>query len=557
MSSLNSAAGHRPDRLRKSLVCLCLILLTAAVYAPVRHFEFVRYDDGDYIATNPHVLGGFTRQNVVWAFTEFHSDNWHPLTWLSHMFDVKCYGLNPGAHHLTNVIFHSVNAVLLFLVLVGLTSALWRSAFVAAVFAWHPLHVESVAWISERKDVLSTFFWILAIAAYVFYVRQPKPRRYLLVVLCFALGLMSKPMLVTLPFVLLLLDYWPLQRASFASGEGRKWLSLAVEKLPLVVLAIASSVVTLLAQRSALITLDRLPFAARLSNALVSYTAYLEKAVWPTNLAVFYPMRDSIQLWQLAPAVLFLLGVTTLAIATAKRHPYLLVGWLWFVGTLAPVIGIMQVGPQAMADRYMYVPIIGLSIMVAWGLPRLFMATMSSARQARAVLLTASVAALITCVGLTTTQITYWHDSLRLFEHALAVTEDNWFAHGNVAVSLGKKGEVPEAITHYRELLRIKPGSVEALNNLAWYLASYHDDRYRNGAEALKLAERALELSPNPDPSTLDTLAVALADNHRFEEAIQRAERARDLALSRGNTELVNRINKRLELYKQGRTYRE
>lgn len=541
------------------LVCICLILLTTAVYAPVRHYDFVSYDDGDYITKNPHVLEGFTHQNIVWALTHFHSSNWHPVTWLSHMLDVKLWGRNAGGHHLTNVAFHAANACLLLLVLTSMTGAIWRSVFVAAVFALHPLHVESVAWISERKDVLSAFFWILTMAAYLRYVRRPQVKKYLLVVLCFALALMSKPMAVTIPFVLLLLDYWPLRRANLQSSDLHKWLRLAAEKLPLVVLAIISSVITFLAQQSggALIPLDYLPLPVRLGNALVSYTAYLSKSVWPVNLAVFYPMQGSIPSWQLATALLLLLAGTAVAIITAKRHPHLLVGWLWFVGTLVPVIGIVQVGNQAMADRYMYMPLVGLSIMVAWGAPRLISATIASAKRGQIALIAASVSALVACTAVTANQLAYWQDSLRLFQHALAVTKDNWLAHGNVAISLGKKGEIREAMTHYRELLRIRPASVEALNNLAWYLASYRDDRCRNGVEALMLAEHALQLSPKPDPSTLDTLAVALAENHRFEEAVKKAEEARDLALSRENTGLAGQISERLELYKKGLTYRE
>jgi tetratricopeptide (TPR) repeat protein len=535
-----------------------LVLGTVAVYAPVRNYDFVSYDDGDYITKNPYVLGGLTWQDFVWAFTKFHSDNWHPLTWLSHMLDVQCYGLNPGGHHVTNVIIHSLNAVLLFLVFVGVTGAIWRSAFVAAIFAWHPLHVESVAWISERKDVLSGFFWILTMAAYLLHIRQPKLSRYfILVAFCFALGLMSKPMLVTLPFVLLLLDYWPLRRASLMRSDVRKWLSLAVEKIPLFILAIISSVITFLAQREAIITLHRLPFPVRLNNAIISYAAYLSKFVWPVNLAVFYPMQDSIHFWQLTAAVVALLAGTTVAIATAKRHPYLLVGWLWFIGTLVPVIGIVQVGNQAMADRYMYIPLIGLSIATAWGVPNLVRVIIWSEMSRRVALPVISGAVLIASIVTTAKQLAYWQNSLRLFQHTLAVTKDNWFAHGNIAISLGNKGDIAGAITHYRELLRIKPDSVEALNNLAWYLASSNDDRYRNGTEALELAERALQLSPNPDPSTLDTLATALAENHRFAEAIAEAERARDIALYRTDSELADRISERIELYKKGLPYRK
>ncbi len=546
-------------RMLQLLTCLTLGLGTLLLYAPARNYEFVRYDDGDYIYQNPHVADGPTGQNVVWAFTQFHSNNWHPLTWLSHMLDVKLWGLNAGDHHITSVVFHATNAVLLFLVLARMTGAPWRSAFVAALFAWHPLHVESVAWISERKDVLSAFFWILTMAAYDFYVRRSNLWRYSLVFVCLGLGLMCKPMLVTLPFILLLLDYWPLQRAKFSFEESRTWLWLAAEKLPLIALAIASSVVTFVAQQhgGALVPLEHLSLQLRLSNAVTSYSIYLAKAFWPAHLAVFYPMRGPIPAWQWAGSVLVLLTVTSMVVATAKRYPYLATGWFWFMGMLVPVIGIVQAGDQAMADRYMYLALIGPSIMVAWAVPDLIKATIVHVKQAQIVLAAAFAVVLVACIALTARQLSYWHNSLSLFQHALAVTTDNWFAHGNVAISLGNQGQIGEAIAHYRELLRIKPASVEALNNLAWHLATSRDDQYRNGAEALRLAERALELSQPADASTLDTLAAALAENRRFDEAGKKAEQARDLAISRENPELARQISERLELYKQGFTYRK
>jgi protein O-mannosyl-transferase len=557
-ASNQDSPSARQIWLTKVSICLALAVGTLVIYSPVRHYQFLNYDDNDYITQNSHVVTGFACPNFAWAFTRFHSSNWHPLTWLSHMLDVQLWGLNPGGHHTTNVIFHVTNAVLLFLILASMTGARWRSAFVAAVFAWHPLHVESVAWISERKDVLSTLFWLLSMAAYLRYVRHPQARTYLLVVLCLALGLMSKPMLVTLPFTLLLLDYWPLQRAQLSSGEGRKWFRLVAEKLPLIALAAASGAVTFLAQRygGALVPLNHLPFSLRLSNALTSYCLYLAKALWPVDLAVFYPMPGSIPAWQWIGSVLVLVTVTSMVVATAKQYPYLATGWFWFLGTLAPVIGIVQVGEQAMADRYMYVALIGLSMMIAWGLPRLLEGAIVPARRVRIALLAASAAVLMACAGLTARQLTYWHDSLSLFQHALAVTNDNWFAHGNVAISLGKQGKIREAIAHYRELLRIRPGSLEALNNLAWHLATDHEDRDRDGPQALALVQRALELSPAPDASTLDTLAAALAENRRFDEAAKRAEQARDLAISRKNPELARQIGERLELYKQGLAYR-
>ncbi len=385
---LFKSEDEAPIMRREILICLFLVLATLTVYWQVGNYEFVNFDDDKYIIENFHVQKGLTRDSVIWAFTATHVSNWHPLTWLSHMLDFQLYGLNPSGHHLTNVFFHLVNTLLLFLVLKLMTGALWRSGLVAALFAVHPLHVESVVWVAERKDVLSTLFWMLTLWAYLGYTKRPGVKRYLVILLAFALGLMAKPMLVTLPFVLLLLDYWPLKRielgqsaiglpaasqpSTIANKPGAQAFRLLLEKTPMFVLAAVSSVVTFIVQKSggAVGALETYPFKIRMANALLSYVIYLKKMIWPQNLAVFYPHPgQSLPMWQAAGAGLLLVVVSIAVIRAGRRYPYLPVGWLWYVGTLVPVIGLVQVGDQAMADRYTYVSLIGLFIVVAWGVP--------------------------------------------------------------------------------------------------------------------------------------------------------------------------------------------
>ena len=601
---------------RKLLICLLLSLGTVAVYAPVRHYEFVDYDDYEYVKKNPRVLGGFTHQNVVWAFTKFYSNNWHPLTWLSHMLDVELWGPNAGGHHITNVIFHAANAILLFLIFMSMTSALWRSALVAAVFAWHPLHVESVAWISERKDMLSTFFWILTMAAYLHYVRQPRVRRYLLVVACFALALMCKPMVVTLPFVLLLLDYWPLNRARLTQSDAGEWLNLFLEKVPLLGLVFISSLITIEAQHR-LTPLLELPLQLRFSNAPVSYINYLCKSVLPVKLSIIYPLPSAIPLWQAAGAAALLLVLTALAFAAAKRHPYLIVGWLWFVGTLVPVIGLVQVGYQSMADRYTYVPLIGVTIAGVWGTGELLKKT----KRAQIVAAALSAAVALFLLQATGRQLRYWRDNVTLFQRAVSVASDNWLAHNNLSNALleqhrsleaaeshareavrirpnypearvnlglalfwqGKTSEAilhlekalelrpnrpdtheylgyalmvagrgDEAIQHFYEALRLSPAFVPALKGLAWIRATHPTANWRNADEAVRLAERAAQLTSYKDAQALDILAAAFAEAGRFDEAVRIGEQARNLALAANQTELARKIVDHLDLYRLG-----
>jgi Flp pilus assembly protein TadD len=485
------------------LMSLLLILSILIAYWQVRNNEFIGLDDGMYATENPHVQGGLTLQGVFWAFTTTRAGNWHPLTWLSHMLDVELGGLNPSGHHMTSLLFHIANTVLLFWVLLRMTRAPWSSSFVAVLFGLHPLHVESVAWVAERKDVLSTFFWMLTLWAYAYYVERQTLKRYVLVVLCFILGLLSKPMLVTLPFVLLLLDYWPLGRSNLDSSVHRRDKSfslspfgrepsgarLILEKVPLFLFAAASSAVTFFAQRSsgAVGSLEKLPLGNRLANALVSYLTYIWKMIWPDGLAILYPHPIHLPVWQAAGAGLLLVMVTILVIMAARKHPYFLVGWLWYVGTLVPVIGLVQVGAQAMADRYTYIPLIGLFIMVAYGIPH---ALTGSRFRKIALAFLGSLVILILLI-LTVEQVQRWKNSVTLFEHTLRVTVNNSMIHNNLGVILAAQGKDGEARIHYTEALTIKSNYADALYNMGALLAREGKDQ-----EAMAHFVQALQLKP-------------------------------------------------------------
>jgi protein O-mannosyl-transferase len=507
-SGVDSAAGtlraHVPPPgwhafSRKALVAAAaLVVLTVVAYSGVRQLQFVPLDDQGYVYENPHVRAGVTLEGLRWALTSVDQANWHPLTWLSHMVDVQLFGLNAGYHHLTGLAIHTLNTLLLFFLLARTTGAPGRSACVAALFAVHPLHVESVAWIAERKDVLSTFFWLLTTGAYAWYARAPGRWRYAAVVSGLALGLLAKPMLVTLPFVLLLLDVWPLGRISFddvesgsTDGDARTArvqtaLALVREKIPLLVLAACSSVITLIAQSrgGAMRSIDILPIGLRVATALTSYVLYLAKAVWPSRLAVFYPYERSIHLWQWCGALAMLAAITWLVIRARRRQPYLLVGWLWYLGTLVPVIGLVQVGSQSMADRYTYVPLIGVFVMGVWGVSDVV------ARWAgrRVALPVAAGAILIACTVATQAQVMYWQNAWTLWTHALAVTEDNEPAHIAVGAMLAMQGRTEEAIAHFREALRIAPDSASAHRALGRALVELR--RFDEAVEPLSMAVR-------------------------------------------------------------------
>jgi tetratricopeptide (TPR) repeat protein len=459
--------NHR--RVGKTVLALMLLAsVVLAMYWQVREHSFVTYDDDVYILDNPRVRDGLTWDGVRWAFTTTHAANWHPLTWLSHMLDCQLFGVEPGSHHLSSVVLHAANVALLFLALFYLTGGFWPSLLVAAIFAVHPLRVESVAWAAERKDLLAGFFWMTTMLAYCHYARRPRPGRYLPVFLSLALGLMAKPMLVTLPCVLLLLDFWPLRRSPL------RWLIL--EKLPLCGLAAASCTVTVIAQSSggAVSATEILPLGWRSANALTSYVGYLWKSIWPSGLAFYYPHPAILSTGVFAFAILgslLLAAGTYLALRHSGRHPYVTVGWLWYLGTLVPVIGLVQVGSQAMADRYAYLPLIGIYIAVAWSLA----AAVSRWPRIRTAVAGALCLALAALALATWRQAGHWRDSRALYEHALLVTERNYLAHNGLGNVLQRAGALDEAMVHFERALAIKPDFAIAHNNLGVLLKNRGD----------------------------------------------------------------------------------
>jgi len=503
---------------------LALVALNAAVFAPVRYHDFVNWDDPDYVTANAPVAAGLTGDGVAWAFTHAHSANWHPLTWLSHMLDAQLFGMSAGAHHVTSLVLHMASTLLLFVVLHGMTGALGRSALVAALFAVHPLHVESVAWIAERKDVLSTLFFMSTLWAYQRYVQHPGRGRYLAVVLLFALGLMSKPMLVTLPFVLLLLDLWPLGRLSAST-----WRPRVIEKLPLLALTVMSCVATFLVQQKddAITGFEQLPLGPRVQNAVHAYVGYIVQMLWPTRLAVVYPYPSPSAILVTLAAAAALIGLSALAVRAVPQRPYLAVGWLWYLGMLVPVIGLVQIGSQTMADRYTYLPLIGLFIVLAWGGAELLAAWPRLSTSL-------GVAAVLTCAILARQQVAHWRDSESLWTHALAVTTGTARAHNNLANAVADKGRVDEAIAHYEEALRLRPEFAEAHNNLGNALA-----RQDRKAEAIEHYRTALRLRPDYAMAH-NGLASALDDTGHTDEAIDHYREA--LRLSPGFAEVHNNL---------------
>jgi len=476
---------------RTACCSILLILLTVGLYYPVRTHPFVNYDDNVYVSDNDHVKEGLSWDTVTWAFLTYDAGNWHPLTWLSHALDVELYDVNPAGHHVTNLILHALNVMLLFWVLLRATGYAGRSLMVAALFAVHPLNVEPVVWIAERKTLLSMTFFLLALGAYRWYVAKPKLGRYIAVALLFALGLMAKPQIITLPFVLLLWDYWPLERIDFRaflairlgrsngtsgqkrpeSSEGRlphaSLARLIEEKIPLFAIAAASAAMTMKAQGAAraVMSLGAIPLSLRLSNAIVSYVKYLKKAFWPTGLAPMYPHPgDSLHWWQVYGALLLLLAITMLVVEK-RRHRYLPVGWFWFLGSMVPMIGIVQVGHQAMADRYAYLPLLGIFIMICWGV-----ADWSSEKRLPAQLL--PVVSVIVVLALTIVarrQINYWADNAVLWMHTIEVTAPNYVAEDNLAGTLLARNRQEEAIVHYRRAVEIHPTDPISTFNIAFY----------------------------------------------------------------------------------------
>jgi tetratricopeptide (TPR) repeat protein len=504
-------------------ICLGLTLLCWIVFGQTLSHPFVEYDDPNYVYENPEIAAGLTSHGLVAAFTGAHARNWHPLTTISHMLDCQLFGLNPAGHHFSSILFHTLAALLLFVVLRALTGALWRSALVAAVFAIHPLRAESVAWVAERKDVLSAVFFMLTLGAYVHYARQPSLRRYLLIVVFLTLGLMAKPMLVTLPLLLFLLDYWPLARNQI--GKPGWWRSIA-EKIPLFFLSFLAAIATLITQRSTVNYSEELPVAWRIGNALLSYVAYIGEMIWPTRLAVFYPhTADHLSPWKVALAVLFLGGITALAFVCRRGRPYLIVGWLWYLVALLPVIGFIQVGLQGRADRYSYLPQIGLYIAATWALAD--WSLLSNRR--RAVSVGAAALAIGALAWQGRIQASSWSSTETLWKHALDVTIDNDVAHYNIAALLLRRGQLDGAIAHYEEALKIGSDSRETHYHLSRALlhASLGNALAQKGRldEALDHYRKAVELRDD-FADAHSNLASLLAWKGEMAEAIAHYEKA-------------------------------
>jgi len=608
-NALPAAATPALDALSKRrtlALCVGLIVLVVVVHARVATFPFINYDDQIYVTENPDVLSGLSPRGIGWAFQATRASNWHPLTWISHMADATVFrdptarfGQWAGGHHLVNVAIHGANSVLLFLLLSRMTSAPWRSAVVAALFAVHPLHVESVVWVAERKDVLSTLFWLLTTFAYLKSLEAPSSTaRRLLVPLCLALGLMVKPMLVTLPFTLLLLDYWPLGRFRRVENGRKPSAPLTVvrplvrEKIPLFALVTASCVVTFFVQRSggAMALGTQIALPVRFANAVVASATYLAKTLWPVDLAVFYPHPLGFPpLGLFLPALLTIAVCTTIAMLSIRRFPYLFVGWFWYLGTLVPVLGIVQVGMQAMADRYTYVPLIGIFVTVTWAAAAL----MERWKIATALRMAVVLGLLVALTALAVRQVGFWSSSETLFTHALAVTgsDANYVAHQQLAVTLLDNGRPREALMHftlamklapqarepregaagallalghareaamqYRGLLEIHPNDVAVANNLAWLLATSADPQLRNGTEAVVLAENAVQSPGGHTSQFLDTLAAAYAEAGRFDAAVDAASEAQRIAESVFDYAQVRDIGRRIAIYRARRPFHE
>jgi len=516
------------------LICLCLITATLAVYWPLKNQEFIIFDDDRYVTENHYVREGVTIEGIAWAFTDCSKDGmWIPLTWLSLMLDSQLHAQNAGGYKITNLLFHLANLLLLFLLLKRMTGKIWRSAFVAALFALHPLHVESVAWVTERKDVLSTLFWMLTMWAYLSYAELPSTKRYLLLILSMTFGLMAKPMLVTLPFVLLLLDYWPLNRfqipGSLSGNEPLHHhlpieqmrpvppLKLVKEKLPLIFLAATISIITFLAQNNigAVKSVGGVPVGDRIANSLVSYVIYLWQTVWPHPLGVLYTHAPLLP-WQVAGAGLILLTVSILVLRAHRRHPYLLVGWFWYLGTLLPVSGLVMVGIVTRADRFTYVPSIGLFIIISWGIPKF----LAGWRHRRIALSLAAGVCLAVAAVVSRLQVQLWENSATLFEHTISITDNNSVLNNNLGLFFLDQGEIDKASNHFLEALRIDPSYSEAHNNLGFSL-------FKNGRidEAIKQYSEAIRLEPN-FVSPRYNLGDAFVQLGKLQEAIGQYEEA-------------------------------
>jgi protein O-mannosyl-transferase len=553
---------------------LALIVVNLVIYTPVWRYGFLSWDDPLYVSKNADVLRGLTWQGFLWSFTTGHASNWHPLTWLSHMLDVQLFGEAAGFHHLISIFLHIANSILLFWAICRMTGS-WRpSAVVAALFAVHPMHVESVAWIAERKDVLSAFFCILTFHAYISYVHRPQRYRYWMVFAFFALGLMSKPMLVTLPLILLLLDFWPLRRAQIEAGQKDRWRLIVVEKIPLFALSVASSIVTIIVQwqGGAVSSLKTIPLGARIANALVSYATYIVKMLWPADLVAFYPYKPSL-LWLVGCSLLALVAATFMAFRLARNHPYVLMGWLWYLITLLPVIGLLQVGDQAMADRYTYLPFIGLFIIAAWSVPPL----LDRLRYRNIVLFSATVVLICLLTAAARSQVRYWESDFALWTHAVEKEgPNNYIAHTQLGSALAERGDLTSAIKQYKEALRNNADSNEVLIKQGLALAyfkqgridealSYYNEIIRinpryapayinrgvvfrtigKPEQAIEDFRTALKINPDEAEARYD-LGYLLADNGRTDEAIANFNEA--LRINPKYAQACNRLGNALAL---------
>jgi Flp pilus assembly protein TadD len=510
-----------PTNYRSFWVCVALTLITVAVFWQVCTYGFINYDDPDYVYENRNIQSGITFKSIKWAFTTGYFANWHPLTWLSYMLDWQLFGLKAEYYHLTNLIFHIANTLLLFVVLKQMTHRIWPSAFVAALFALHPLHIESVAWVAERKDVLSTFFWMLTMFAYVRYTRHPGVTGYLLTLLSFALGLMAKPMLVTIPFVLLLLDYWPLDRFSPKRRKAGTKYSLSyllIEKVPLFALTLASCIVTFIVQRKggAMHVGKNYDLSVRLANAFISYLQYIIKMIWPARLSMIYPHPGpNVSILHAVISSALLLAVTIIILRYARDYRYLVTGWFWYLGTLVPVIGFVQVGNEAFADRYSYITLIGLFIIIGWGLPDL----MTRWRYKKIALTLTALLTILAISICTHFQLRHWQNSLTLFKHALDVTEDNYLAHHRIAAALREQGRLDETIYHYKRVLEINPRVVEVYLDLGAALTAKGEF-----SEAVSLYNKALQIAPDFIELRIN-LGIALIGSGKLTEAAEEYEK--------------------------------
>ncbi|HEY4743051.1 MAG TPA: tetratricopeptide repeat protein [Desulfuromonadaceae bacterium] len=513
-------SGRNTDRRHLVIAGIALVVITLAVYIRAGHFQFINFDDNLYVTKNPHVAGGFTTNNIVWAFTTFDYSYWHPITWLSHMADVQLFGMKAGGHHLTNVVIHTLSSLLVLITLFRMTGALWQSSFIAALFALHPMHVESVAWVAERKDVLCALFWFLTIIAYAEFTKRRKPALYVLSLFSFILGLMSKPMIVTLPLVMLLMDFWPLNRfqgmddhPNLSQRLRRRLPPLIIEKIPFFACSLLSGIVTIYGQYrfGAMSDLTVFPLRLRMENALVAYIRYIIKTIWPLDLAVFYPFPPSLPLWQVITSLAALLSISVAALRVARQRPYVPVGWFWFLITLVPVIGLTQVGNQSMADRFSYIPGTGLFMIVAWG----FSDMTKGLRRRERILTVLASAVIVASAALTWRQIGYWRDSVTLYRHSLQVTSGNNLIYGNLGAALVENGEMDAAIQAMREAIRINPLFVDGHHNLGIALAEKGELD-----AAIREYQVALGISPN-DARLHYNLGIALAGKGDLASAIR------------------------------------